>query len=125
MLKLPTIFFLVAFSVLAVIHVLAMKLFLYWSVWWFDIPMHFLGGSVVALGLFTLHDLRIIVQDRHLQLVQVITLVLLIALSWEVFELAVATPVIGDYMLDTFTDLGMGILGGLVGYSIGFNLKKI
>ena len=60
MLKTTTILFLIALSVLAALHFIALSLYLYWQVWWFDIPMHLLGGFTVVLGIHTLADLRIV-----------------------------------------------------------------
>jgi hypothetical protein len=125
MLKLPTIFLLITFSFLAVIHIIALELFLYWRFWWFDIPVHFIGGIVVALGVFTLHDLRIVIPTRLLQLVPVLLLVILVAMVWEVYEVLIGIPIESDAVLDVLTDLSMGILGGLVGYTIGTNLNKL
>jgi uncharacterized membrane protein YoaK (UPF0700 family) len=125
MLKLPTIFFLISLSFLAVVHIIALELFLYWRFWWFDIPMHFIGGSVVALGLFTLRDLRLPIPARYLRAVPVVLLVIVVAMMWEVYELFIGVPIENDYVVDTLTDLSMGILGGLVGYSIGSNLNKL
>lgn len=125
MLKLPTIFLLIIFSLLAVTHVIALELFLYWRFWWFDIPVHFIGGVVVALGVFTLHDLRIVIPARLLQLIPVLLLVILVAMVWEVYEILIGTPIESDFMLDTLTDIGMGILGGLAGYRIGTSLNKL
>ncbi len=125
MLKLPTIFLLITFSFLAVIHIIALELFLYWRFWWFDIPVHFIGGVVVALGVFTLHDLRIVIPARLLQLVPVLLLVILAAMVWEVYEVLIGVSIEGDAILDTLTDVGMGILGGLVGYAVGTSLNKL
>jgi len=125
MLKLPTIFFLISFSLLAVIHIIASELFLYWRFFWFDIPMHFFGGAVVALGIFTLYDLKIIVKRRHLKRVPLLVLVFVVALSWEVYELLVGISIEANYVADTLIDLSMGLLGGLVGYSIGSSLNKL
>jgi len=125
MLKLPTIIFLITFSFLAGMNFLAVELFLYWRFWWFDIPMHFIGGVTVALGLFTLHDLRLVIPARYLQLVPVLSLVFVVAMSWEAYELFIGIPIESDYVIDTLTDLCMGTLGGLVGYSIGTSLNKL
>jgi len=125
MLKLPTVFFLIAFSFLAVVHVVALQLFLYWHYWWFDLPMHFIGGAVVALGLFTLYDLRLVIPERYLALIPVLLLVLLIAMVWEVYELFIGVPIEGDYVSDTLIDLVMGLSGGALGYFVGTNLRKI
>lgn len=125
MLKLPTIFFLITFLLLAVVHGIALQLFLYWRYWWFDLPMHLIGGVVVALGIFTLHDLRLWVPKRYLKLIPVVLLVLLVAMVWEVYELMIGVPIEADYILDTGTDLIMGVCGGMLGYFVGTNLQKI
>tara|TARA_B100000745_G_scaffold300483_1_gene254679 strand:- start:875 stop:1252 length:378 start_codon:yes stop_codon:yes gene_type:complete len=125
MLKLPTVFFLVSFSFLAVVHYIALQLFLYWRYWWLDMPMHVIGGVVVALGIFTLHDLRLWVPKRYLRLLPIVLLVLLVAMAWEVYELMIGIPIEQDYVIDTITDLLMGLLGGALGYFIGNSLRKI
>ncbi len=124
MLQLTTIVFLIAFSVLAVIHNLAVKLFLYWHIWWLDIPVHAFGGMIVALGLFTLRDLRLF-PNTWLRAPVVLAFVLSIALIWEVYELIIGVPIIGDYAIDTSIDVTIGLLGGAVGYFIGNSLRHL
>jgi hypothetical protein len=124
MLQLTTILFLIAFSTLAVIHALALALSLYWHFWWFDIPMHMFGGVIVALGLFTLRDLRII-SNRFLKLIPVLTFVFIVALVWEGYELLIGIPMESDYAIDTLADLTMGLLGAIVGYVIGIKLRVL
>lgn len=125
MLKIPTIFFLIAGSMWAVIHVIALELFLYWKFAWLDIPMHFIGGTIVALGIFTLRDIRILIPERWIALSSVLLMVVAAALVWEVYELLIGIPVEDNYVVDTLTDLCMGTLGGLVGYGIGTSLRKL
>lgn len=125
MLKLPTVFFLITFSILAVVHVIALQLFLYWHYWWFDLPMHIIGGVVVALGIFTLRDLRIFVPNRYIALVPIVLLVLAVALTWEVYEIFIGIPIESDYVFDTAIDLIMGIGGGVLGYFVGKTIEKI
>ena len=125
MLKIPTIFFLISSSLWAVIHVLALELFLYWKFAWFDIPMHFIGGTVVALGIFTLRDLKLLIPERWIAPSSVVLMVIVFAMVWEVYELFIGIPIEDNYVIDTLTDLSMGILGGLVGYGIGINLRKL
>jgi len=125
MIKQTTVLFLSLFALLAGVHIVALKLFLYWKFSWFDIPMHFGGGVVVALGIFTLYDLHLFVPKRYLQLLPIILLVFLVAMIWEVYELFIGVPIEDDYVVDTLTDLGMGLLGAVVGYTVGmFSHKK-
>ena len=87
--------------------------------------MHFLGGVVVMFGLYTLNDLNIIVKEKHLRLPLMLLLVFFIAIVWEVFEILIGIPIENDYVIDTFTDLCMGMLGGLIGYNIATSLQKL
>ncbi len=116
---------LISFGTLALIHILAIKLSLYWHFWWFDMPMHFFGGSIVALGLFTLADLSWPLPHWLFRPVPFLSVVLLIALSWEVFELWAGIPVEADYVLDTSIDLLLGLTGGFLGYRLGRLLGEL
>lgn len=123
MLQLPTIFFLIAFSMLSVLHNLAIQLFLYWHLWWFDIPMHAFGGVIVALGFFVLSDLRILPRT-FLRIVPITALVLGVALIWEAFELIAGVEIIGHYIIDTTVDITAGLIGGVIGFYIGKSLDS-
>ena len=87
--------------------------------------MHFFGGAVVALGIFTLNDVGLFIPERWLRLMPVVLLVLLIAMMWEVFELFIGVPIEDNYVADTIADLLLGMLGGAVGYSVGTSVKKL
>jgi len=43
--------------------------------------------------------------------------IFVVGVGWELFELWAGIPVVEDYILDTTTDLIMGILGALSGYA--------
>lgn len=125
MVKLPTFFFLTAISVLAVVHVLAVELFLYWRYHWLDIPMHALGGAAVALSFFALHDLFPKYPKRLLYPTPVLLLTLLVALMWEVFELKAGIPIEEHFAIDTTVDLIMDMLGGILGYVVGYAVSSL
>lgn len=86
--------------------------------------MHVIGGAVVALGMFTLHDLRII-SKKYVTWFMVLLGVICTALVWEVYEVLIGIPIEDDYVFDTILDLVMGFIGGVIGYIVGSNLKKI
>ena len=123
MLQLTTVFLLISGSILAVVHILALELFLYWRYWWFDIPMHVLGGVVVALGIFTLYDFLPKLPRQYLSLIPIISSVLIIALVWEVYQLLIGIPIEADYEVDTIIDLIMGTLGGVIGYLVATQVR--
>ena len=123
--KLPTIFFLIASSTLAVIHIVSLELFLYWKYPLLDIPVHALGGAVVALGIFTFKDLFPKYPSRLLYPIPVLSFVLLVALVWEVYELKIGIPIEVDFEIDTIMDLIMDILGGIIGYIVGYSVSTL
>jgi len=122
--KKPLLFELLFFSALtAFLHLVALRLYLYWTVPWFDIPMHFLGGFVIgllALYLFYVSDWAEFPKD-HLGSIFTMTLgsVLLVGLGWELWELFMGlTDALND-LVDTFVDLVMDILGGIAAFLYG------
>lgn len=125
MLQLTTVLFLIAGSMLAVLHIISLKLFLYWRFFWLDIPMHALGGTVVALGLFTFYDLRLVRSKRWLKPVSVVLFVLGVALLWEVYELLIGVPIESNYLFDTGLDIIMGLTGGALGAFVGQRIRKL
>lgn len=108
--------FAVAISVL-ILHILALKFFLYWSTSWYDIGMHFLGGFLIGLLIISFikrihHGDEIL--NTKLLFISVISGVLVVALGWELWEIFVGfTNVLKD-QADTVLDIIMGLTGGVV-----------
>ncbi len=110
---------------MAVTHYLAIELYIYWRYPWFDIPMHFIGGSVVALGYLTAHDFIPKLPSRWFTFVPALIFVFSTALLWELFELVAGITVQNGYMVDTVVDIMMGLFGGTAGYFVGSKIKEI
>ena len=94
------------------VNLAASKFYLYYSLWYFDILMHFLGG--VWVGLFFLY-----VFSRKSQVLpselKITFFVLIIGILWEAFE-AFSHNYIGRdsfNILDTFSDILFDLAGGL------------
>ena len=124
MLHLNVIFLLIASSVLAITHIIALQLFLYWHFSWFDLPMHFLGGAIVALAVFAGYALRAPIPKRYLNVIPILAFVLIVAFVWEIFELSIGIVIEDDYEMDTILDLIMGVIGGMVGYVVGSSVEN-
>ena len=105
--------------IVAILHFVALNFYLYWSYWWFDILVHFLGGFWIGLSAlwliffsgftdkesagFTAYFLIAIVAS------------IIVGLGWEVFETVAkiaADPTV--YWKDTLTDLALDIIGGML-----------
>ena len=126
MLKVTTVFFVITLALLSLLHYLALEFSLYWRFAWFDIFMHFFGGAVVALGLFTLKDFVRNIPDRLQYFFPIIAGVIVAALSWEIFEIVLGVPTFEPgYGLDTVIDIVMGVVGGFVGFIVGHNIRKL
>ena len=124
MLQLTTIIFLIAFSMFAVIHIIALTLSLYWHFVWFDIPMHAFGGIIIGLGFFTLRDLKLF-PNTWLRLPRMFVLTLLIVIAWECFEFFAGIPVDSHFVVDTALDIAMGLTGSIIGFYIGKSLRNL
>jgi hypothetical protein len=100
-----------AAAALAVWYAVGMREFLFWRLWWYDIPAHFMGGLVIALVLGCLIRGRI-------SLSKAIVLALVVGIGWEVFEryFGLGGNVFMSYALDTTKDMLMDGVGGMAGY---------
>lgn len=103
---------------LAILHKMAIVLFLYWTTDWFDILMHGLGGWTLGLlFLFFFYTSGFFKLDSsHPFYVFVITVgsVLIVGLFWELWEIFVGlTDVLKD-RLDTVADIVMDIIGAIL-----------
>lgn len=105
---------------IAALHFAAGVYFLYWSVWWFDILMHFLGGLFISAS--TLWLLRFEVppgiRTRIPVFITVFAVALAVGVLWEVFEKITGAYNAVNYTLDTATDIAMDIVGMLSAYGI-------
>lgn len=118
--------FLIALATLAVTHVLLLRFFLYWRHEWLDIPMHLFGGAIVALGVFAARDLNLPVFAHFKRLPAVLSVVFVIAISWEVFEFTSGVSVLEErFWQDTVVDLVVGLGGGVIGFIVGNSLSRM
>lgn len=107
--------FLTALSVLS-FHVVGTILFLYSYYWWYDIPLHWLGG--LSAGFTSLAIMsragRFVSRPFGVALVGAF----IFGVFWELFEYyaGITQNTIGSYPLDTLKDLGMDVLGGCTAF---------
>lgn len=107
--------------VITILHLLALYFFWYWSIWWYDIPMHFLGGLWVGGMAFLLYQYipalaRVRTRYRFSGYVLPLVAVLAIGGLWEVFEFSLDTFITLEQndVLDTISDIGMDTAGALL-----------
>jgi hypothetical protein len=105
--------------VIAVLHFLAIKELYYWSIWWYDIMMHFLGGLWVAFFVLWFNS-WIPLPISPNTLLRVVVAVIFVGILWEVYELVFGMTFVSDdgYFIDTIQDFIMDTLGGIVGWFI-------
>ena len=106
--------FLLSLCVL-LLHSFALKHYLYWHFWWYDLLIHFFAGTALSLVAF------FVLQDRNMNYSQVafqtLLCVLICSIGWELFEAYyhIALIASANYFVDTVSDIGMGMLGGIMG----------
>jgi len=97
---------------ISVLHFLAQKFHWYFSLWWFDMPMHFLGG--LWLGLFFIYWFSF-KEPSFRYIMGLLSFVFIIGMFWEFFELYFINYVGQNSfsLLDTISDLFFDLSGGL------------
>ena len=106
--------------IVSFLHYSALVLSLYYTVSWFDIMMHFIGGSLI--GLLFIFILYIYewkpFQKNNKATVFIVTLggVLIVGLAWELWELFVGFTDITTDFPDTLLDIIMDLLGGSMAF---------
>jgi hypothetical protein len=112
--------------VVGALHYLGSFFHLYWEIWWYDIPMHFLGGAVGAmvtilfLKLFNLSS-----ENKNKIIVLTIFSTFCIGIAWEIFELYIGYTSFSDgmeYIFDTTKDLIIDMCGGLFAGLYGLHI---
>ena len=111
---------------LALIHMTAEYYYLYWTIRWFDIVTHFLGGLWVGIAVvwvwhFSGYVRKMYMPDRSTVFVALLG-GLLVGLTWELYEYIVwmmtDAGLPPGYVGDTLLDLIMDITGAGVGFLI-------
>lgn len=103
---------------IAAVHAIATLKFLYWTTWWLDIPMHFVGGAWLAM-LYVYAGSRLKTQDLKTwyDLILGLGFIALVGVLWEFSEFLLGNFMIidqlGDYR-DTLGDLFFDLLGGSI-----------
>ncbi len=117
-------------SLIAFLHFIAIEFYFYWSLWWYDIVVHFLGGLFIGLGalwiVFFSGFFSYFQYSKKRALCVALLSIFVVGIAWEVFELWAGVPFTKNYIADTITDIIIDILGALVGYTcvITFLLKN-
>jgi len=100
----------------------AMKFYWYFSIWYFDMPMHFLGGFWLGLALIWLFS----VKELSFKIIfKIILGVFFIGILWELFEISIDKTITQNpfNILDTVSDMCFDLAGG--GLSIIYFFKRI
>lgn len=119
MVKLATLYFILAGFTLATVHFLATELFLYWRFPHLDIGTHLIGGAALGLLPFMLREIRVLDRARTFSLWSVLLFVIAVAAAWEVLDTFIDHPFERDALGDTLLDLAVGLMGGAIGYFVG------
>ena len=104
----------IALLFMAVLHLISIRFYLYWSFWWLDMIVHFFGGFFVA-GMALYFLLPYLKTNKRLVVFTLGVFVLTVAVLWEVFEFHFGIIVISrNFYFDTFSDIFMDIVGAVV-----------
>ena len=112
------------FFVISILNWMGLFFYLHWTIWWFDVFLHFLGGFCAVCALLSLNYFR------HLSFRKTFVIALIgvfcIGVLWEIFELIIGGTSFSDgsiYWFDTVSDLILDIGGGMLG--VKYSLKDL
>ncbi len=111
------------FASIAILHALGFQYSLYFHLWWYDIPMHMLGGLAIAVLSAYIFFLRS-PKEGEISMNRIYTTILLsvfvVGILWEIFELVMhwALTLYWFGWTDTTKDLFDDMVGGYVGTKI-------
>ena len=97
---------------IAIVHAFALTYDLYWYYPLLNRVVHFSGGVWIALASIWL----LARHGRKFGFLQIIAIVMLVSIAWELFEVVIGMTHEKDYVLDTSLDLTMDFLGGVCGF---------
>lgn len=105
-----------------ILNFLAMKFHWYFSIWYFDMPMHILGGFWLGLVFFWFFQIKDL---SFINISKIILGLLLIGFLWEFFEISVDKIITEKSFstLDSFSDICFDLVGGF--FAIFYFKKRI
>jgi hypothetical protein len=109
-----------------ILNSLANTFYWYSSIWYFDMPMHFLGGLWLGLCFIYIFSPKELSEELSFgYLSKIIFLVLLIGIFWEFFELYFINHIAQNPFnaLDTVSDIFFDLAGGT--FAILYCFKQI
>lgn len=109
----------ISIAFMAIVHVIASKFYLYWTIGWFDNVVHFMGGFSTGLFALWLYYISGIfpktLPARKEILIKSVLFVLVIGIGWEIFEYFNGlTQSTEGYPLDTLHDLISDLAGAVI-----------
>lgn len=124
-------------AIIAILYVVGFVFRWNYSVWWYDLLLHFLGGMWVAIAANKFLRISTSLTFTRSNLVRpllIIALVALIGVTWEIYEFTIDEIFFEERALwraqdgntDTMTDLMIDLLGGVVvtGYYWSYRSDK-
>lgn len=113
-------------ALILILYLFALEYYLYWTVWWYDVMLHFLGGIIIGAVLVWILA-RFFPQSMSLRrmLTVVVMTALTIGLGWELFEYSAGMMGGGGNLIkDTIIDLCMDVLGSIAAYLIVYRITR-
>ena len=105
---------------IAIFYILGFVFHWNYSVWWYDLFLHFLGGMWVAIAARK-HVVGPMGSIGRMGLILIVALVALVGVTWEIYEFTIDELFFEERArwraqegnTDTMTDLMMDLLGGV------------
>jgi Na+/H+-dicarboxylate symporter len=112
------------------LYLSALKYHLFYTHRWIDIPMHFLGGLVIASLSYFISNAATANDDKafptNALVISILLSVFLVGIIWEVYEVIFKLNEELHYWRDTIADMVMDMLGaGVVAYYASWRSNRV
>lgn len=112
-----------------ILNFFGIYLALYHLLWWYDMPMHFLGGLFTGLlVLYIVLRQKSIVCLPNIKIILIsLYFILAIGFAWELYEFFVKTIIVGEQFIfrDSISDLFFDLAGGIEAMFIYLRHRRI
>jgi Kef-type K+ transport system membrane component KefB len=113
------------FILIAIMYILAEFFYLHWSIWWYDVILHFLSGFCASMFFvyFYFKFYQFSFDSRPGVILFSASFVFVVGVLWEFFELSYNLTSLSHgkpFVFDTTSDILADLSGGFFGTIYGF-----
>ncbi len=115
--------------IIGILNWIGDTLYLFNSIWWYDIMLHLLSGTLIGISVFIVFDAFSLFKkySKRKLICMAVLFAFAIGIIWECYELYFGITFLSDgaaYVFDTAKDLTDDVVGAFLGSLYGWYILK-